>query len=98
MFAILLKFVFEITAKIKSVPTANLNQFTSSLAITRPLSRNLSKKAPFEYIKSLKELKDQYRDPISHADETMEYSEMDVDKIRVLLYEIQTRTTKFYGK
>jgi len=47
---------------------------------------------------SLKELKDRYRDPISHADETMEYSEMDVDKIRVLLYEIQTRTTKFYGK
>ena len=47
---------------------------------------------------SLKELKDRYRDPISHADETMEYSEMDADKIRVLLYEIQTRTTKFYGK
>ena len=47
---------------------------------------------------SLKELKDRYRDPISHADETMEYSEMDVNKIKVLLYEIQTRTTKFYGK
>ena len=36
----------DTTAKIKSVPTANLNQFTSSLAITRPLSKNFSKKAP----------------------------------------------------
>ena len=47
---------------------------------------------------SLKELKDRYRDPISHADATMEYNEMDVEKVMLLLYEIQTRTTKFYGK
>ena len=39
-------FVFKMTATISSKPTANLNQFTSSRAITNPLSKNFNKKAP----------------------------------------------------
>ena len=41
-----LRFVFKITATIRSVPTANLNQFTSRRAITKPLSKNFNKNAP----------------------------------------------------
>ena len=48
-----LRFVFKITATIRSVPTANLNQFTSSRAITKPLSKNFNKKALYIYIREI---------------------------------------------
>ena len=44
---------YFILHKIRSVPTANLNQFTSNLAITNPLSKNLSKNAPTQAPKTV---------------------------------------------
>ena len=47
---------------------------------------------------TLKELKARYRDPIAHADESMKYSEHDVEKIKSFFIEILEKHGNLQGR